>query len=167
MNVKIRLENGAQTPQYATKGSAGFDIAANEEVIINSGETTLVSTGLFVEVPEGYELQIRPRSGTSLKTGIRIANAPGTIDSDYRGEVKLIVSNMSPSALKVQIGDRIAQGVLQAVTQASFQVEEELSSTERGAGGFGSTGETITEPITEPTSEETTSTTTEDVDQAG
>lgn len=145
MKVKIkRLHPDAQIPRYATLGSAGFDLVAVEDVILTLGLTTLIKTGLSVEVPRGYELQVRPRSGTSLKTGIRITNSPGTIDSDYRGEVgiiaQLVPDGMGTVEFTVKKGDRIAQGVLCPVQQADFEVVEELSDTARGAGGFGSTG---------------------------
>jgi dUTP pyrophosphatase len=143
--VKIKkLHPDAIVPQYSTPGAAGFDLVAIETVILNPGETKLVKTGLAVEIPAGYEMQVRPRSGTSLKTTLRVANAPGTIDSDYRGEVCVIVTNteayLDGAPSYVDKGDRIAQGVIAPVIQAQFEIAEELSSTDRGAGGFGSTG---------------------------
>lgn len=142
--VKVkRLHPDAIIPKYAKPGDAGFDLVAVEEVIIAPGETFLVSTGLAFEIPEGYELQIRPRSGMSAKTKLRIANAPGTIDSGYRGEVKIIVNNIdewNSFAEMIAPGDRIAQGVLQRVPKARFEVVESLSESDRGEGGFGSTG---------------------------
>lgn len=150
MNVKIKkLHPDAVVPKYATPGAAGFDLVALEDVNIDPGQTKLVKTGLSVEIPTGYELQIRPRSGTSLKTSLRVANSPGTVDSDYRGEVCVIVTNISAPILSgpyaglpvgVKKGDRIAQGVICPVVQAEFEIVEELSSTDRGSGGFGSTG---------------------------
>lgn len=142
--VKIKAINGAKVPKYETSGAAGFDLASTEYHNIGPGQTILVSTGLFMEIPEGYELQIRPRSGVSAKTDLRIANAPGTIDSDYRGEIKIIVTNhSSTSYFMIEKDDRIAQGVLAPVYQARFVEVTELSETERGEGGFGSTGSSV------------------------
>lgn len=146
-----RLHKDAVIPKYQTELAAGFDIHAVEDMEINAGETVLVKTGLAFAIPKGFELQIRPRSGNSLKTTIRIANSPGTIDADYRGEVCIIVDNLSkgtmPSLrglenvgkLYIKKGDRIAQGVIAPVYQAKFCEVDELSDTDRGAGGFGST----------------------------
>lgn len=149
MKVKIKkLHPDAVIPKYATPGAAGFDLVALEDVEILPGCTRLVKTGLSVEIPTGYELQVRPRSGTSLKTALRVANAPGTVDSDYRGEVCVIMSNTNvyqgidykAKVENIKKGDRIAQGVICPVFQAEFEVVEDLSVTDRGAGGFGSTG---------------------------
>ena len=137
-----KLSPDAVTPEYQTKGAAGFDFHAIEDMEINPRQTVLVKTGLSVEIPEGFELQVRPRSGMSLKTKIRVANSPGTVDSDYRGEVCIIMENMGMlGSLPYQIkkGDRVAQGVICPVFQAVF-IEQDLSETERGEGGFGSTG---------------------------
>lgn len=139
--IKVKkLRKNAIVPQYYTNGAAGFDLHAVENVMIGAGGIELVRTGLAFEVPEGYEIQIRPRSGLSLRTKIRIANAPGTIDSDYRGEVGIIVDNMTVAPYLIRKGDRIAQGVIQAVPKAIFQEVDKLSSTGRGSKGFGSTG---------------------------
>jgi dUTP pyrophosphatase len=140
MKVKIKLGEGATSPFYATTGAAGFDIATSEDCDIYPGERVLVPTGLFFEVPIGYELQIRPRSGVSLKTSLLIANSPGTVDSDYRGEVKIIMTNIGNIMVPLFKGDRIAQGVIQKVAQVDFEEVEELESTSRDAGGFGHTG---------------------------
>lgn len=169
LNVKVKqLNEDAVIPTYAKRGDAGFDLYAVEDVIIEPGETELVKTGLAFEIPEGYEMQIRPRSGVSLKTKLRVANAPGTIDSGYRGEVGVIVDNIvtpserfqdrafvargidgkvfedSPPVLHdtyiVRKGDRIAQGVIAPVTRANFDLTETLDDSERGSGGYGSTG---------------------------
>lgn len=144
MKIKIKkLHEDAIMPQYQTSGASGFDLHAIEELRFEPGETKLVKTGLSFEIPQGFELQIRPRSGTSLKTTLRIANAPGTIDFDYRGEVCIIMQNISPNLFQgpiVEKGQRIAQGVICPVVQAEFEVAEELSETVRGNGGFGSTG---------------------------
>lgn len=142
MIVKVkRLRADAVIPEYATPGAAGFDLTAVEDVAIAPGETKLVPTGIAVEIPWGYEMQIRPRSGFSLKTPLRIANAPGTIDSDFRGEVKIIVTNTSENkGFYIKKGDRIAQGVIAPVMRAVLEEADDLSETDRGDGGFGSTG---------------------------
>lgn len=141
VRVKVKkIHPDAVIPQYKTSGSAGFDLYTIEDVEIQPGETKQIRTGLIFEIPEGYEIQIRPRSGMSLKTPLRISNAPGTIDSDYRGEVMIIAENTSIVPFSVEKGTRIAQGVLQKVPQAEFIEVEKVSETERGEGGFGSTG---------------------------
>ena len=142
MIVKVkRLHPDAVIPKYATPGAAGFDLVAVEDVFIAPRETKLVPTGIAVEIPWGYEMQIRPRSGFSLKTPLRIANAPGTVDSDFRGEVKIIATNTSENkGFYIKKGDRIAQGVIAPVMRAIFEEVDELSETDRGLGGFGSTG---------------------------
>ncbi len=140
MKVKIKkLAGAAIIPEYQSEGASGFDFHSVEDVIIDRGCTTTISTGLAMSIPTGFELQIRPRSGLSLKTGLRVANAPGTIDSDYRGEIKIIIHNASNRAEEIKIGDRIAQGVVAPVKYITFE-EGELDETERGEGGFGSTG---------------------------
>lgn len=137
----IKYYGVEQAPVYQTKGAAGFDIAANEEVYVHPRKTVLVSTGLFLEIPPGYEVQIRPRSGFSIKHDLLIKNAPGTIDSDYRGEIKIILYNYHKSkSYLVRRGDRIAQGVLAKVEQAIFVLDQNHSSTDRDNKGFGSTG---------------------------
>lgn len=129
-----------EVPKYQTNGAAGFDLAAAENCFVDAGCTVLIRTGLAFEIPDGFEMQIRPRSGLSLKTDLRIANAPGTIDSDYRGEVKIIVTNTSRTMeYTIEKGDRIAQGVICPVYRADFEEVFELSDTERGSNGFGST----------------------------
>jgi dUTP pyrophosphatase len=165
VNVKIkRLNEHATIPQYAREGDAGFDLVASEDVIIEPGETKLVPTGLAFELPEGFELQIRPRSGVTLKTKLRVQL--GTVDAGYRGEVGVIVDNIAeigkgvsyvgnldykitylPQGAKrpfntyiIRKGDRIAQAVIAPVEQAHFQVVNTLSETQRGEGGFGSSG---------------------------
>ncbi|PID41110.1 MAG: dUTP diphosphatase [Proteobacteria bacterium] len=129
-------------PDYETSGSAGMDVCAavGEAVILRPGERVLVPTGFGVAIPEGYEIQIRPRSGLAIKHGITLINAPGTIDSDYRGEVKLALINLGDEEYRVNRGDRIAQMVVAPVIRASFRPVAELSDTERGSGGFGHTG---------------------------
>ena len=145
MKVKIKkLHDDAVIPTYGSEGAAGFDFYALEDVTIKAGCTNLVKTGLSFEIPIGYELQVRPRSGMSLKTSFRVANSPGTVDSDYRGEVCIIGQNNSIvidfGDIFIKKGDRIAQGVLCPVYQAEFELIGELSDTERGTGGFGHTG---------------------------
>lgn len=127
-------------PAYATDGAAGMDVVSAEDVTIAKGARHAVATGLSVAIPAGYEIQVRPRSGLALKHGITVANAPGTIDSDYRGEVKVILINLGQEPFAIRRGDRIAQLVLAPVTRASWLEVAELDETERGEGGFGSTG---------------------------
>ncbi|WP_230292185.1 dUTP diphosphatase [Croceicoccus sp. Ery5] len=127
-------------PSYATEGAAGMDVISAEDWIIAPGERVAVATGLAVAIPEGFEIQIRPRSGLALKHGITVPNTPGTIDSDYRGELKVILINHGQEPYEVQRGDRIAQAVLSPVVRASWLKVEHLDETKRGAGGFGSTG---------------------------
>ena len=142
--VKINCvaENGAILPEYKTSGAAGADICAYipETIIIKKGERAMIPTGLFFAIPEGFEIQVRPRSGLAAKNGIIVLNTPGTIDSDYRGEVKVILANLGSEDFEVKNGDRIAQIVLAPVTIGAFEQVSELDETERGAGGFGSTG---------------------------
>jgi len=131
---------GLPLPVYATDGAAGMDVVSAEDVTIAAGARHAVATGLAVAIPHGFEIQVRPRSGLSLKHGISVPNAPGTIDSDYRGELKVILINHGADAFDVRRGDRVAQLVLAPVTRASWLPVEELDETERGEGGFGSTG---------------------------
>lgn len=141
MNIKVTtLNQRAEIPIYQSSGAAGFDFHATNSVLIMPGETQLVETGLAFAIPEGLELQVRPRSGISAKTGIRVANAPGTVDADYRGEVKIILTNTGNLPYTVNVGDRVAQGVICPVYQAEFEYVPELDETSRGSGGFGSTG---------------------------
>jgi dUTP pyrophosphatase len=138
----LRLAHGKSLdgPNRATPGSAGFDIASAEEVTIEPGRVLAVATGFALAIPEGYEGQVRPRSGLALKHGVTVLNAPGTIDADYRGEVKVILVNHGSLPFRIAIGDRIAQLVISPVTTAVFELAQELDATSRGAGGFGSTG---------------------------
>lgn len=144
MKVKIKkLHVDAQVPKYQTELASGFDLHSVEEVKLVPGETKTIKTGLSFEIPPGYEMQVRPRSGYSLKTKVRIANTPGTVDADFRGEVCIIVDNLVtkfPSDHIIMKGERIAQGVIQKVEQAEFEVVEELTETARGSSGYGSTG---------------------------
>ena len=140
INIPIKkLLTDAIIPMYATDGSAGFDFYTIIDTVVWEGETQLIRTGLSMEIPVGYELQIRPRSGLSLSTKLRVANSPGTIDSDYRGEIKIIIENIGDNEVLINQGDRIAQGVLCKVPQANFIEVDKLDETERGDGGFGST----------------------------
>ncbi len=131
---------GLTLPAYATDGAAGMDVLSAENVTLAPGERWPVATGLAVAIPHGYEIQVRPRSGLALKHGIGVPNAPGTIDSDYRGELKVILINHGESSFEIRRGDRIAQFVLAPVVRASWLKVEELDETARGEGGFGSTG---------------------------
>lgn len=132
--------HGLNLPAYATAGAAGMDVLSAESVTIRPGQRHAVATGLAVAIPENYEIQVRPRSGLAFKHGITVPNTPGTIDSDYRGELKVILINHGPDDFAIARGDRIAQLVLAPVTQAKWEEVEELDETNRGEGGFGSTG---------------------------
>lgn len=143
MTVKVKRGagySGIPLPSYATSGSAGVDLRASEAAVITSGEFAAVGTGLSVEIPPGYEGQVRPRSGLAAKHGVTVLNAPGTIDSDYRGEIRVILINHGKDAFTVSPGDRIAQMVFAPVARALLAETEDLSDSERSAGGFGSTG---------------------------
>lgn len=142
IQIKIINQSNYALPEYATLGSSGMDIRANleEPMVLEPSARALVPTGLFVEIPLGYEIQIRPRSGLAIKQGITCLNTPGTIDADYRGEIKVILINLSSEQQILQPGDRIAQMVLQKVEQIQWVPTTELASSDRGAGGFGSTG---------------------------
>lgn len=142
--MKINIVNKSKhlLPEYKTKLSAGMDIRANlnEQVILNPLERKLIPTGLYLELPEGYEAQIRPRSGLALNEGLGVLNSPGTIDADYRGEIGIIMVNLSNDIIGIKDGDRICQMVINRVEQAEFIEVEELGVTDRGTGGFGHTG---------------------------
>ncbi|MBL1281445.1 MAG: dUTP diphosphatase [Fluviicola sp.] len=142
MNVKIINQSGHSLPSYETIASAGLDVRANiqESIELKPLARTLVKTGLFMEIPVGYECQVRPRSGLALKKGISVLNSPGTIDADYRGEVGVILVNLSDETFTIENGERIAQLVFAKVEQAEWEQVEILTETDRGAGGFGSTG---------------------------
>jgi len=137
-----RLEHGLglDLPAYATSGAAGMDVVAAEDVTIAPGARHAVATGLAIAIPPGYEIQVRPRSGLALKHGITVPNTPGTIDSDYRGEVKAILINHGSEPFQIRRGDRVAQLVLAPVTRAGWLEVDHLEETARGEGGFGSTG---------------------------
>lgn len=144
MKLKVKKTHAdAVIPKYATSGSAGFDLASIEQLEISSGETKIIRTGLSFEIEPGYELEIRPRSGLSSTTKLRLANTPGTIDSDYRGEVKFIVDLLHtrfPETYQIIKGQRLGQALLKKVEQAEIEEVEELSETERGEKGLGSSG---------------------------
>ena len=142
ITVNIINKSGNPFPSYATAGSSGMDIRANieKEVILQPLERFLTPTGLFIELPEGYEAQIRPRSGMALKQGITCLNSPGTVDSDYRGELKVILINLSNQVQAINNGDRIAQMVIAKIEKAELFLVQQLNNTLRGDGGFGHTG---------------------------
>lgn len=143
MKVKIVNHSHHQLPAYETVASAGMDLRAflpDSEIVLSPLQRVLVPTGLFIELPIGYEAQVRPRSGLAIKNGISVLNAPGTIDADYRGEIKVILVNISDQAFVIKDGDRIAQMIIAQHEKAEWVQVEELCSTERGSGGFGHTG---------------------------
>ncbi|MFT5925312.1 MAG: dUTP pyrophosphatase [Rubritalea sp.] len=142
MTIKIINKSSHALPHYETEASAGTDLRAHLEVAVTLQplERAIIKTGLFIELPIGYEAQVRPRSGLAAKKGITVLNAPGTIDADYRGEIGVILVNLSKEAFTVENGERIAQLVIAKHERADWHKVEELSRTERGAGGFGSTG---------------------------
>ncbi len=141
MRVKIKkLHEDAIIPSYQSDEAAGFDFHSIENKRLEVGERALIKTGLSVALPSGSELQIRPRSGLAFKHGITVLNSPGTVDSDYRGEVMVLLINHGSEPFEIKVGERIAQGVVAHVTQAIFEEVDTLDSTARGSGGFGSTG---------------------------
>lgn len=142
MKVKVVNSSAFALPEYQTPLSAGLDIRANisQSITLSPLERAMVPTGLYVELPEGYEMQIRPRSGLAAKHGITVLNSPGTIDADYRGEIKVILVNLSNTPFTIEPGERIAQMIVARYEQVEWQAVESLSETERGVGGFGSTG---------------------------
>ena len=142
MKIKIKNTSKHPLPAYATALSAGMDLRANlnEPITLKPLERKLIPTGLFIELPAGYEAQIRPRSGLAIKKGITLVNSPGTIDADYRGEICIILINLSSDDFVVEDGERICQMVIAAHSQAEWIEVQELAETERGAGGFGHTG---------------------------
>ena len=142
VSINVKALEGAAIPEYKTAGAAGADVCALVEspVELNPGARAWIGTGLFFAIPDGYEIQVRPRSGLAAKNGVTVLNTPGTIDSDYRGELKVILINLGKEKFTVNPGDRIAQIIVAPVTRGRFAVVEELDQTERGSGGFGSTG---------------------------
>ena len=145
INISIQVHphgEGLPLPSYQTAGSSGFDLlaACENEMVLNPGERTLVPTGISFSLPQGYEAQIRPRSGLAIKNGITLPNTPGTIDSDYRGEIKVILMNLGQESFVIKRGMRIAQAVIAEVVKAKLVVADNLDATFRGSGGFGHTG---------------------------
>lgn len=142
MRVKVVNKSGFELPFYATELSAGMDLKASisEPIELDSLERAMVPTGIYIELPAGYEAQIRPRSGLAAKHGISVCNSPGTIDADYRGEIKVILVNLSKNKFIINPGERIAQMVIAKYEKIEWDEVEQLSETDRGAGGFGSTG---------------------------
>jgi len=144
MKVKIINKSGFDLPKYETEGAAGFDLRVSKTVVQNltipPQDRLLIPTGLYVAVPKGYEIQIRPRSGLAISRGITVLNSPGTIDSDYRGEIKVIIKNTTSIPFFIKPGEKIAQGVLCPIEQAEWEEVDKLDETERGEGGFGHTG---------------------------
>ena len=146
MTVRIQIARlphgqGLPLPSYATPGAAGMDVVAAEDLDLAPGQRHAVATGFRVAIPDGYEIQVRPRSGLAFKHGISVPNTPGTIDSDYRGELKILLINHGAEPFAIRRGERIAQLVPAAVTLATFEEVDELADTDRGHGGFGSTGQ--------------------------
>lgn len=142
MNIKVINKSSHALPAYATDGASGMDLRAelSEPMILEPMQRVLVPTGLFLEIPEGYEAQIRPRSGLAIKQGLTCLNTPGTIDADYRGEIKVILINLSNEKQSIEHGDRIAQMVFQQVAKVNLVEVDEIGETKRNAGGFGHTG---------------------------
>ena len=142
MEIKVINNSRYDLPRYATTGSSGLDLKANIDIsiVVNSLQRCLVPTGLFIEIPEGYEAQVRPRSGLAAKHGISVLNSPGTIDADYRGEIKVILVNLSNEPFTIEPGERIAQLVFAKIEQIIWRDVNNISITERGDGGFGHTG---------------------------
>lgn len=142
ISLKVKqLHKDSIIPKYQSSGASGFDLHSIEEVELAPNEILAVKTGLAFEIPNGYEVQVRPRSGLAIKNGISVLNTPGTIDSDYRGEIMVILVNFSKKSFSIKKGDRIAQAVLSQVSIAEFIPSNELDSTQRGSNGFGSTGQ--------------------------
>lgn len=142
VSIKVVNKGGQTLPQYATAGSAGMDLRADiaEPITLRPLERRLIATGLFLSLPEGYEAQVRPRSGLALKHGITVLNSPGTIDSDYRGEIMVLLVNLSADNFTIRAGERIAQMVIARHERGELEPAETLDTTERGAGGYGHTG---------------------------
>ena len=140
MIVQVINESLNMLPAYETPQSAGMDVRCTEHIVMNPGERVLAKTGLYVEIPAGFEIQVRPRSGLALKQGVTVLNTPGTIDADYRGEIGVILMNHSSTVVEFAKGERIAQLILARVERIEWQITESLSGTKRGQHGFGSTG---------------------------
>jgi len=140
MKVQIINKSTNPLPKYQTKGSVGFDLMSTELMLVFPKSRTLIPTGIYIAIPEGFEGQVRPRSGLAIREGLTILNTPGTIDSDYRGEIKVIVYNTGEDTITINPGDRIAQLVISPIQKVELEEVQELDETERGEGGFGSTG---------------------------
>jgi len=140
MKVQIVNKSTNPLPAYQTEGSVGFDLMSTELMMVFPKSRTLIPTGIYIAIPDGFEGQVRPRSGLAIREGLTVLNTPGTIDSDYRGEIKVIVYNTGESTITINPGDRIAQLVISPIQKVELEEVEELDSTERGEGGFGSTG---------------------------
>jgi dUTP pyrophosphatase len=145
LKILIKKKKGFEDiplPEYKSEGSSGMDIraAVDEKIVLKSGEISLIPTGLFMAIPDGYEIQVRPRSGLALNHGISLVNTPGTIDSDYRGEISIIMINHSKKSFEINRGDRIAQLIVQKIEKCDFILSDNLPVTTRGSGGFGHTG---------------------------
>lgn len=140
LEIKIKLIDGTSLPHYQTEGSVGLDLTSTQDGVIEPLDVQLVSTGLFLEIPNGVEGQVRTRSGLALKNRVIVLNSPGTIDSDYRGEIKLILMNLGKELFSYKKGDRLAQIVFSQVVKVKFKVVDNISATSRGVGGFGHTG---------------------------
>lgn len=140
MEIKVVNKSGFDVPQHETSASAGVDLRSTQNVKLEPLQRAIVKTGLFIELPEGFEAQIRPRSGMAAKQGVTVLNSPGTIDADYRGEIGVILVNLSNEAVEIKIGDRIAQMVIAKHERVNFIPVVKLTDTNRGSGGFGSTG---------------------------
>ena len=140
IRVRIVTDLGVQVPEYQTAGAAGVDLRANQMVNLAPLERKLIPTGIKVEIPEGFEAQVRPRSGMAIKHGLSVVNSPGTIDSDYRGEIQIIAINLGQETIEIQKGDRIAQLVFCPIVRAEWEQVESLNQSNREEGGFGSTG---------------------------
>jgi dUTP pyrophosphatase len=141
MKVQIVNKSTNPLPAYQTNGAVGLDLRANESLLIEAGERALISTGLYISIPEGYEGQVRPRSGLAISEGLTVLNAPGTIDSDYRGEIKVILLNTDKqNFFVIETGDRIAQLIISPIQKVELEEVQELDKTDRGESGFGSTG---------------------------
>jgi dUTP pyrophosphatase len=142
LKVIVTRREGAALPDYATRAASGMDLRAHLEssVVLKSMERALIPTGIAISIPEGYEAEVRPRSGLAINYGITVLNTPGTIDADYRGEVKVVLINLSPDPFEIKNGDRIAQIVFKSVARIEWKEVKELPQSDRGSGGFGSTG---------------------------
>ncbi len=140
VRVPIKLDESAQLPEYASAGAAGMDVRTPQQISLQPGQRTHIATGLRVSVPDGFELQVRPRSGLALRHGLALVNSPGTIDPDFRGEIGILLINLGSDAVEIAAGERIAQLVLCPVAHCEWQIVDQLEDSERGEGGFGSTG---------------------------